>query len=76
MLPGRTSRMPNYSHGTAGLTTALAIAGAALNRDDFIVAARHGAQHLLTVGSLADGGFIIPHTLPYSRRDVEPVTDT
>jgi Lanthionine synthetase C-like protein len=76
MMAGRTSRMPNYSHGTAGIATALAIAGAALNRDDFIVAARHGAQHLLTVGSLADGGFIIPHTLPYARRDVEPVTYT
>jgi hypothetical protein len=76
MMAGRTNRMPNYSHGTAGIATALAIAGAALNRDDFIVAARQGAQHLLTVGSLADGGFIIPHTLPYSRRDVEPVTYT
>ena len=60
MMAGRTSRTPNYSHGMAGIATALAIAGAALNRDDFIVAARHGAQHLLTVGSLADGGFIIP----------------
>ena len=59
MMAGRTNRMPNYSHGTAGIATALAIAGAALNRDDFIMAARHGAQHLLTVGSLADGGFII-----------------
>ena len=76
MLPGKTSRMPNYSHGTAGIATALAIAGAALDRDDFIAAARQGAQHLLTVGSLADGGFIIPHTLPYSSRDVEPVTYT
>ena len=26
-----------------------------------------GAQHLLAVGSLDDGGFIVPHTLPYSR---------
>jgi hypothetical protein len=76
MMAGRTSRMPNYSHGTAGIATALAIAGAALDRDDFIVAARQGAQHLLTVGSLADGGFIIPHTLPYARREVEPVTYT
>ena len=76
MLPGQTHRMPNYSHGTAGIATALAIAGVALNRDDFIAAARQGAQHLLTVGSLADGGFIIPHTLPYARREVEPVTYT
>jgi hypothetical protein len=76
MLPGWPRRMPNYSHGTAGIATALAIAGAALNRDDFIAAARQGAQYLLTVGSLADGGFIIPHTLPHSRHDVEPVTYT
>ena len=27
-------------------------------------------------GLARDGGFIIPHTLPYSRRDVEPVTYT
>jgi Lanthionine synthetase C-like protein len=76
MLPGRPSRMPNYSHGTAGIATALAIAGAALDRDDFITAALQGARHLLAVGSLEDGGFVLPHTLPYSRRDVEPVTYT
>jgi lantibiotic modifying enzyme len=28
------------------------------------------------VGSLADGGFVIPHTIPPSRRQVEPVTYT
>ena len=74
MLPGWPSRMPNYSHGTAGVATALAIAGMALGRADFVDAARLGAQHLLAVGSLDDGGLIIPHTLPYSTRDVEPVT--
>ncbi len=76
MLPGWPHRMPNYSHGTAGVATALAIAGAALGRGDLIAAARQGAQHLLAVGSLDDGGFIVPHTLPYSTRDVEPVTYT
>ena len=74
MLPGWPSRMPNYSHGTAGVATALAIAGVALGRADFVAAARLGAQHLLAVGSLDDGGLIVPHTLPYSTRDVEPVT--
>jgi len=74
MLPGWPSKMPNYSHGTAGVATALAIAGLALGRADFTAAARLGAQHLLAVGSLDDGGFIVPHTLPYSTRDVEPVT--
>jgi hypothetical protein len=74
MVPGSPSRAPNYSHGTAGVATALAIAGLALGRSDFVAAARQGAQHLLAVGWLDDGGFIIPHTLPRSTRDVEPVT--
>ena len=52
MLPGWPSRMPNYSHGTAGVAAALAVAGAALDRADFVAAARQGAQHLLAVGSL------------------------
>jgi hypothetical protein len=76
MLPGWPSRMPNYSHGTAGIATALAIAGAALDRDDFITAARHGAEHLLAVGSLDDGGFIVPQIVPCSSRDADPVTYT
>src|SRR5215472_6032114 len=74
MVPGMRSRGPNYSHGTAGVATALAIAGTALGRADFTAAAQQGAQHLLTVGSLDQDGFIVPHTLPYSTRDVEPVT--
>jgi hypothetical protein len=45
-----------------------------LDREDFIDAARQGAQHLLGVGSLDDDGFVVPHTLPYSQREVEPVT--
>ena len=68
------SRMPNYSHGTAGVATALAVAGKALDRQDFVRAARRGAQHLLTVGMLDDGGFITPHTIPASTREVDPVT--
>jgi Lanthionine synthetase C-like protein len=74
MVPGWPSRMPNYSHGTAGVAAALAIAGAALGRADFAAAAAQGARHLLAVGSLDEDGFIVPHTLPYSTRDVDPVT--
>ena len=76
MLPGSPSRMPNYSHGTAGIAAALAIAGASLNRPDFVQAAIQGAQHLLALGSLDNDGFIVPHTIPPSTRDVEPVTYT
>jgi lantibiotic modifying enzyme len=74
MVPGSPSRAPNFSHGTAGVAAALAIAGAALGRADFVAAAVEGARHLLAVGSLDASGFIVPHTLPYSTRDVEPVT--
>ena len=74
MVPGARSRTPNYSHGTAGVATALAIAGAALGRADFTAAATQGAQHLLAVGKLDEDGFIVPRTLPYSTRDVDPVT--
>ncbi|WP_433689183.1 lanthionine synthetase LanC family protein [Micromonospora carbonacea] len=72
--PGHPSSTPNYSHGTAGVATALAVAGRALGRGDFLDAACQGAGHLLAVGSLDDDGFVVPHTLPFSRRDVEPVT--
>ena len=74
MVPGWGSRMPNYSHGTAGVATALAIAGAALDRADFTAAAAQGAHHLLAVGTLDEDGFIVPCTLPHSTRDVDPVT--
>jgi len=76
MTPGQRSRFPNYSHGTAGIAAALAVAGPALGREDLVAAARQGAEHLLAIGSLDDDGFVIPHTLPYSTRDVEPVTYT
>ncbi|MFI7390269.1 lanthionine synthetase LanC family protein [Streptomyces tendae] len=76
MTPGRPSRAPNYSHGTAGIAAALAVAGSALDRRDFIEAAVEGARHVLSVGSLEDAGFVVPHTIPPSKREVEPVTYT
>ncbi|MFJ1969550.1 lanthionine synthetase LanC family protein [Streptomyces sp. NPDC087903] len=69
-------RAPNYSHGTAGVAAALATAGALLHREDFVRAAVEGARHVLSVGSLEDDGFIVPHTIPPSTREVEPVTYT
>ncbi|MFE9422622.1 lanthionine synthetase LanC family protein [Kitasatospora sp. NPDC006697] len=69
-------RNPNYSHGTAGIAAALALAGADLGRPDFAEAAVEGARHLLAVGELTDGGFVVPHTIPPSSREVEPLTYT
>ncbi|MDQ1625590.1 MAG: hypothetical protein QOJ49_1088, partial [Actinomycetota bacterium] len=75
MFPGYRSSSPNYSHGTAGVTAALAVAGTDLGREDLVAAAQQGAQHLVDVASLDDDdGFVIPHTIPPSTREVEPVT--
>ncbi|MDW4910581.1 lanthionine synthetase LanC family protein [Streptomyces sp. ADMS] len=69
-------RAPNYSHGTAGVASALAVAGAALGRKDFVEAAVQGVRHVLSTGLLDNGGFVVPHTVPPSKREVEPVTYT
>jgi len=74
--PGTVSRSPNYSHGAAGVGAALAVAGAAVHREDFVAAAVDAARQVLSVGSLADGGFVVPHTIPPSKREVEPLTYT
>lgn len=76
IAPTTEWRAPNYSHGTAGVAAALAATGAALQREDFVAAAVKGARHVLSVGSLDGGGFIVPHTIPPSKREVEPVTYT
>ncbi|MEU9155177.1 lanthionine synthetase LanC family protein [Streptomyces sp. NPDC048417] len=76
IAPSTEWRLPNYSHGTAGVAAALATAGAALHREDFVAAAVEGAQHVLSVGSLADDGFIVPHRIPPSERSSDPVTYT
>ncbi|WP_238013415.1 lanthionine synthetase LanC family protein [Dactylosporangium sp. AC04546] len=76
MWPGYRSSNPNFSHGTAGVASALAVAGHALGRADFVAAAVRGAEHLFTVADQTGGGFVVPHTLPYSTRDVEPLTYT
>ena len=76
MVPHALSRGPNFSHGTAGVASALAVAGTALGRADLVAAAVRGAAHLLSVGQLDEHGFVVPHTIPPSRREVEPVTYT
>jgi hypothetical protein len=69
MRPGHPSSTPNYSHGTAGVAAALALTG-------HVDAAVRGARHLLAIADLADDGFVVEHTIPRSRREVEPVTYT
>ncbi|MFF8865316.1 lanthionine synthetase LanC family protein [Streptomyces sp. NPDC015139] len=76
IAPGATSKCPNYSHGTAGVASALAVAGVTLDRADFVEAAVEGARHVVSMRSLEGGGLVVPHTIPPSKREVEPVTYT
>jgi lantibiotic modifying enzyme len=57
--PGSVAPVTDLVQGSAGIVLAAVWAGAA---------------HLLAVGTLDETGFVIPHTLPYSTRDVDPVT--
>jgi hypothetical protein len=66
--PGGANSTPNYSHGTAGVAAALAVAGQALGRDDFIEPARQGAEYLLAVAQSAVMGS--PSRTPCPRRPV------
>lgn len=70
------ARMPNYSHGTAGVAAALAIAGERLGRTDLVDAAVRGAEHLVAIADLTDDGFLLPTMDPHNNPDVEPVTFT
>ncbi len=75
-LIGSRTDMPNFSHGTAGVATALALTGHVLGRDDLVRAARLGAEHLVTLGSTRGGGFAVPHYLPRGDSDEDEVTYT
>ncbi len=68
------TRMPNFSHGVAGIATALALAGAELGRPDLSDAARRGAEHLVTLGDTRGRGFTVPHYIPHGDRDEDEVT--
>ena len=63
--------MPNYSHGTAGVAAALAVAGHRLARADLVEAARLGAAHVVSLADLGDGGFRLPLQIPPAE-DREP----
>jgi lantibiotic modifying enzyme len=74
MFPGHAQRLPNFSHGTAGVAAALAVAGHALGDDALLDAARRGAEHLVAIGDLADDGFTLPHYVPHAAPDEDVVT--
>lgn len=56
--------LPNFSHGVAGVATALALAGAELDRPDLTHAAVLGAEHLVTLGATDGESFVVPRRIP------------
>ncbi|MGW5241987.1 hypothetical protein ACWEOW_23910 [Monashia sp. NPDC004114] len=69
MVPGRhrlgpRRDMPNWSHGTAGIAAALALAGTALDRPDVVDQARRGAEHLVGLRVPDHPGLALPHLVP------------
>ncbi len=64
LLTGGDVQMPNWSHGQAGIATALAAAGIELDRSDLIDVAKAGAVHLLSLGETSDGGLRVPQRIP------------
>ena len=75
LFPEDPVRLPNFSHGTAGIAAALAVTGLALGDDALVGAARRGAAHLVAIGDLAGGGLTVPHYVPQDGHDdEEPVT--
>lgn len=55
---------PNFSHGVAGIAAVLALAGAEFGRPDLVSAAVSGAEHLVTLADVSDGGFRVPRRIP------------
>jgi lantibiotic modifying enzyme len=66
------TEMPNWSHGTAGVAAALALAGAELGRPDLVAAATAGAEHLVTLAVPTAGGVVLPRYSPEPMAGEEP----
>ena len=58
---GLPIRMPNFSHGAAGIGFALARAGSALGRPDLIDIAVLAADRLVRLGTRSDGTLLVPN---------------
>ena len=72
MRLGHDTRMPNFSHGTAGAATALALTGRACGRPDLVKAGVRGADHLRSLARPGPG-FLLPNAIPPAEGH-EPVS--
>ncbi|HET7802299.1 MAG TPA: hypothetical protein VFL38_17890 [Humibacillus xanthopallidus] len=66
--------MPNWSHGLAGIASALALAGSELERPDVVEQARRGAEHLVGLRVPDHPGLALPHLVPAAPElGLEPI---
>ncbi len=70
------AEMPNLSHGVAGISAALALAGVELDRPDLVEFATSGAEHLVSLGDDTGEGFVVPRYLPPDLTDQDEITYT
>jgi len=68
------AQMPNLSHGVAGISAALAVAGSELDRADLTAAGLSGAEHLVSLGDVSAQGFVVPRYLPRDYNDQDEIT--
>lgn len=70
------TQMPNLSHGVAGVSAAVALAAAELDRPDLAAAAQSGAEHLVSLGVTDGRGFVVPRYIPSDATDEDEFTFT
>ena len=66
--------MPNFSHGLAGIATALALAGVEFHRPDLVDLAVRGAEHLVSLGTTDGETLLVPHYLTDEDMDADEFT--
>jgi hypothetical protein len=71
---GEPAEMPNFSHGLAGISAVLALAGVELGRPELVDVARRGAEHLVTIGITDEKGFRVPRIIPWAERHGDEFT--
>ncbi len=69
-----STEMPGWSHGQAGIAAAVAVAGQVLGRADLLRVAREGANRLVSLGEVTDGGFVVPRYVPPLDAGEEPIS--
>jgi lanthionine synthetase-like protein len=62
--------LPNFSHGVAGIASALAVAGVRFDRPELVTSAARGAAHLVSLGTVDGDGFVVPQRIPPGEEPV------